>query len=45
LLVQRQALDHFVERERLTLTAWLLARLRQLLPQAKINFGEKRLAI
>jgi hypothetical protein len=45
LLVQRQALDHFVERERLTLTAWLLARLGlQLLPQGKITFGEKRLA-
>jgi hypothetical protein len=40
--VGRQALDHFVERERLTLTAWLPARLGlQLLPQAKIAFGEK----
>jgi hypothetical protein len=35
-------LDHFVERERLTLTGWLPARPRlQLLPQAKITFGEK----
>jgi hypothetical protein len=40
--VGRQVLDHFVEHERLTLTAWLPARLGlQLLPQAKIAFGEK----
>ena len=40
--VGRQALDHFVERERLTLTAWLPARLGlQLLPQAKIAFGAR----
>ena len=38
---ERQALDHFVERERLTLTAWLPARRGlRLLPQAKITFGE-----
>jgi hypothetical protein len=38
----RQALDHFAGRERLTLTAWLPARLGlRLLPQAKIAFGEK----
>jgi hypothetical protein len=41
-LVRRLGLDHFVERERLTLTAWLPARPRlQVLPQAKITFGEK----
>jgi hypothetical protein len=41
-LVRRQGLDRFVERERLTLTGWLPARPRlQLLPQAKITFGEK----
>jgi hypothetical protein len=45
LLVQRQAPDRFVEREHLTSTAWSLARLGVQLPQAKITFGEKRLAI
>jgi hypothetical protein len=41
-LVRRLGLDHFVERERLTLTAWLLALpWLLLLPQAKITFGEK----
>jgi hypothetical protein len=40
--VRQQGPDHFVERERLTLTAWLSARLgQQLLPQAKTTFGEK----
>jgi hypothetical protein len=40
--VGRQALDHSVERERLTLTAWLPARPGlQVLPQAKVSLGEK----
>jgi hypothetical protein len=41
-LVRRLGLYHFVERERLMLTARLLALpWLQLLPLAKITFGEK----